>query len=167
MRSIAILISSVAPLFIYLFVSNKCANVPVINKKITVFVKTKIGKRCGDYCNSIFAEAHKAAGLEWWSNPIGTRIDYSKECVYPGDMISFRNVELKWNRNDSIIGLTFDNLSIDYFIYKVKSKGVYTVVCTHTINGKMQVIAQDLEINKIKGTKPEIRKPGIKRTTNW
>ncbi|MDZ4663587.1 MAG: hypothetical protein SGJ15_01805 [Bacteroidota bacterium] len=81
-------------------------------------------------------------------------------------MISFRNVELKWNRNDSIIGLTFDNLSIDYFIYKVKSKGVYTVVCTHTINGKMQVIAQDLEINKIKGTKPEIRKPGIKRTTN-
>lgn len=164
MKRIFALTSLVALLCLFSFQTNDCANIPLINKKITAFVKTKIGKQCGTYCDAIFDDAHKAAGLNWWGRPLGTIIDHTKECVYPGDMISFRNVELKWERNDSLFGLTFDNTGIDYFIYKVKAKGVYTVVKTRTINGKMKVVAQDLEINQIKGTIPQIRRPGTPNT---
>lgn len=160
-----IALAGIATLFcLFSFQANDCANIPVINKKITAYVKTQIGKKCGDYCNDIFEKAHKTAGLDWWGEPVGTVIDYSKECVYPGDIITFRNVELKWKRNDSLVGLIFDNLGLDYFIYKVKAKGVYTVVRTNTVNGKMKVTTQDLEINQTKGTKPKIRRPGTKNT---
>jgi hypothetical protein len=60
MRSIAILISSAALLLLFSFQTNECANIPAINKKIVAYVKTQIGKKCGDYCNDVFEKAHKA-----------------------------------------------------------------------------------------------------------
>ncbi len=163
MRSIAILISLAALLLFFSFQTNECANIPAINKKIVAYVRTQIGKKCGDYCNALFEKAHKSAGLDWWGDPIGTRIDYAKECVYPGDMLKLDQVELTWEKNGGTTGLKYD-MTVIYFIYKVKGKGSYTVVRTATIDGKMKVIEQDLEINKYKGRKPEIKRPGTPNT---
>lgn len=163
MRSIAILIFSATLLCLFSFQTNECANIPAINKKITAYVKTQIGKKCGDYCNALFEKAHMAAGVNWWGDPVGTRVDYTKECVYPGDMLKLEEVELTWEKNGSPIGLKYD-MTVLYFIYKVKSKGVYTVVRTETIGGKMKVIENEIEINKYKGRKPEIKRPGTPNT---
>jgi hypothetical protein len=164
MRSVATLILSAALLCMSSFQTpNDCPNVPAINKKITAYVKTQIGKKCGDYCNTLFEKAHKAAGLNWWGSPTGTRIDYSKECVYPGDMLELADVELTWKKNGGTTGLKYD-MNVLYFIYKVKGKGSYTVVRTATVDGKMKVIEQDLEINNYKGRKPEIKRPGTPNT---
>lgn len=164
MRPIAILFLSEALFCSFSFQTpNDCAKVPAINKKITAYVKTQIGKKCGDYCNSIFENAHKAAGLDWWGDPVGTRIDYSKECVYPGDMLKLEEVELSWEKDGGTQTMKY-GMTVLYVIYKVKARGAYTVVRTATIDGKMKVITQDIEINKHKGRKPEIKRPGTPNT---
>jgi hypothetical protein len=78
-------------------------------------------------------------------------------------MLKLDNVELTWEKNGGTTGLKYDMMVL-YFIYKVKGKGSYTVVRTATIDGKMKVIEQDLEINKYKGRKPEIKRPGTPNT---
>lgn len=59
-------------------------------------------------------------------------------------MITFRNVELSWKRNDSLVGIKFDQ-QLDYFIYKVKSKGVYVLARTETEGDKHKVVLTDIE----------------------
>lgn len=158
LMSLAILFCS------FSFQTSDCANIPPINKKITAYVKTQIGKKCGDYCNAIFDEAHKAAGINWWGDPIGTKIDHTTECVYPGDILKLESVELTWKENGKDVGLVYNQFTVMYFIYKVEGKGSYTVVHTETIGGKMKVVAQHLEINNYKGRKPVIKRPGTPNT---
>lgn len=164
MRTLSIFVLSFALLCLFSFQTpNDCANIPAINKKIVAYVKTQIGKKCGDHCNAIFDKAHKAAGLNWWGDPTGTRIDYSKECVFPGDMLKLEEVELSWEKDGGVAGAKY-GMTVLYFIYKVKGKGSYTVVRTATIDGKMKVVEEDVQINKYKGRKPEIKRPGTPNT---
>jgi len=69
-------------------------------------------------------------------------------------------VELSWKRNDSLVGIKFDQ-QLDYFIYKVKSKGVYVLARTESVGDKHKVVLTDIELKKIKGEKPKAYRPSI------
>ncbi len=160
MKAIAILISSAALLCLFSFqTASDCGAIPAKNKKIVAYIKTKIGKTVGEYCNDFFHEAYKAGGTNYYDTFGYPGLDFTKDCIYPGDMIILRNVSISGKRNGESTGIKYDNWQINYLIYKVISKGVYEVVRTETIDKKDKVSLTEIDINKFKGTKPHIYHP--------
>jgi hypothetical protein len=89
--------------------------------KIGALVKSKIGKHVGDYCTYLFEQAYKSAGIAYVRYALGTKVDYTKGCVFAGDIITLGNMELSRKRNDSIVSYVF-TIPTQYFIYKVKGE---------------------------------------------
>src|ERR1700754_2264222 len=81
-----------------------CDNVPELNKKIISFVKTKIGKKVGrGECWDLAAEALNTNGAKWDGDyGFGREINLKKECVYPGDIMQFTNVSVKYEKDKTI-----------------------------------------------------------------
>jgi hypothetical protein len=75
-----------------------CDSVPALNKNIVDFVKTKIGKKVGKVeCWDLAAEALNSVGAKWDGNyGFGKEVNYKKDCVYPGDIIQFEGVAIKY-----------------------------------------------------------------------
>ena len=75
-----------------------CDTTPAIKKKIIDFVITKIGKKVGKgECWDVAAEALNSVGAKWDGNyKFGTEVNYKKDCVYPGDILQFEGVTLKY-----------------------------------------------------------------------
>lgn len=139
--------------------ANDCGSVPAKNKKIVAYMKTKIGKTVGEYCNDFFHEAYKAGGTTYHEVFGYPGLDFTKDCIYPGDMIILKNVSIIGKRNGESTGIKYDNWQINYLIYKVISRGVYEVVRTETIDKKDKVTLTEIDIDKFKGTKPQIYHP--------
>lgn len=76
-----------------------CDSVPVLNKQIITFINTKIGKTVGKgECWDVAAEALNKVNAKWDGNyKFGKEVNYKKDCVYPGDIMQFENVVLKYS----------------------------------------------------------------------
>jgi hypothetical protein len=155
MRSIARFVFPAALLCSFSFQTNDCVNIPAENKKVVAYVKSKIGKKVGEYCNDFIEGGYKAAEAYWGGTPYGPTVDYTKECIYPGDLIALGHLEMSWKRNDSLVGLVFDK-ELEYFIYKVKAKGRYMVARTETVGDHHKVLLTEIDINNCKKGKPKI-----------
>ena len=79
-----------------------CDSTPVLNKQIVDFVKTKIGKKVGKgECWDVAAEALNTVGAKWDGNyKFGNEVNYKKDCVFPGDIMQFEGVTLKYAIGD-------------------------------------------------------------------
>ena len=73
------------------------ANIPAINQKIVDFVKSKEGKQidrgeCWDLAKAALDDANAN-----WATPydFGTKYDFKKDPILPGDIILFENVVFK------------------------------------------------------------------------
>src|SRR5664279_3849155 len=74
-----------------------CDTIPVLNKSIITFVKTKIGKKVGkgEFWD-VAAEALNFAGAKWDGQyKFGKEVNYKKDCVFPGDIMQFEGITLK------------------------------------------------------------------------
>ncbi|MEO6305714.1 MAG: hypothetical protein ABIP51_21365 [Bacteroidia bacterium] len=76
-----------------------CDSTPVLNKQIIAFVKTKIGKKVGKgECWDVAAEALNSTGAKWdGSYVFGKEVNYKKDCVFPGDIMQFEGITLKYD----------------------------------------------------------------------
>lgn len=75
-----------------------CPDPPALNQEIVLLARAKIKKKVGrGECWDLAEYVLDAKGCEWDHQYVyGRPIDPLKECIFPGDILQFEKVELKW-----------------------------------------------------------------------
>ena len=136
-----------------------CDSIPVLNQKIIVYTKSTIGKKvdhgeCWDLAN----EALKRNGAIWdHKYKYGQEINPATECVYPGDIIQFEGVVLKYRNGPRMYEETMTHHTA--IVYEVKDKGVYVLI--HQNNGfsGKKVGLSDLDLKTVVRGKMKFYRP--------
>lgn len=78
-----------------------CDVTPALNAEVMVFVTSKMRKRVGrGECWDLAAEALDKVDASWDHRyRFGRQVDPENDCIYPGDMIQFKNVKLVYYKN--------------------------------------------------------------------
>jgi len=86
----------------------------------------------------------------------GKEVFYNKECIYPGDIIQFEGVTVKYKENNSYITEKMQHHTA--IIYEVKGEGDFILANQNTGNSK-KVVLTPLEIKNITRGKYKIYRP--------
>lgn len=120
-----------------------------LNNQIIAFVKSKMKKTVGKgECWDLAAEALNLVEAKWDGEyEFGKKIDYTKDCVYPGDIVQFKDVHLKYIEN----GENYEELMEHHtaIIYEVKGQGDYMLAHQNTAFTGRKVGTSPLHIKDI------------------
>ncbi len=114
-----------------------CDSIPELNKKIMSFVKTKLKKKVGTgECWDLAAEALNFSKAKWDKSYVfGKEINYKNDCVFPGDIIQFENVVIKYAEGNKFYKETLTHHTA--IVFQVKSKKEFRVAEQNTsVTGK-------------------------------
>jgi hypothetical protein len=108
-------------------------SIPEMNQQIITFVKSKIKTKVGTgECWDLAAEALKIVDASWdMKYDFGREINYKKEIVFPGDIIQFENVILKYEMDGKKYTEKMSHHTA--IIFEVKDKTNFTIA--HQNNG--------------------------------
>ncbi len=160
MKSIITLALSAFVFFSFVLQTGDCKTIPANNQKIMAFLNKNMNKKLGKYgpCYEWAELAYKAAGLEFEYYNLGEKVDHTKDCIFPGDLILLDGVELKFKRNDTTYTQRYPNAHY-FFVHKVKSQGVYVVVNQRDTESKMRVMPQPFDVKEVTNGKPVFYRP--------
>ena len=134
-------------------------SIPAKNKLIIAFVTSKIKKKVGTgECWDLASEALAAAKATWdMKYKFGKEINYKKEPVFPGDIIQFEGVILKYK----IDGKEYTEKMAHHtaIIYEVKDKTNFTLAHQNNGYSGRKVGLSPLEISTITKGKIKIYRP--------
>lgn len=136
-----------------------CDSVPPLNKQMINYVNGKLKKQVGTgECWEFAAEALDQSGAKWDGNYVfGRKIDDSKDCVYPGDIIQFEGVQLKYYKDGSeYIDKMNHHTAI---VYAVKNDGVYDIAHQNNIFSGRKVGVNEMDLRNIIKGKYTIYRP--------
>lgn len=130
-----------------------CKEVPALNKEILATLKPYMGKKIerGE-CWDAAELALNAVKAEWdGMYAFGRKIDISKECIQPGDIVQMENVYMEVKTENGGYSESFPHHTA--IVYSVKAGGELELLHQNTgyFNGKMGVTSFNLK-NKTKGT---------------
>jgi len=113
--------------FSFSFKQTNCGPTPELNKKIVLYIKNNMGKQVArGECWDLAAEALNNCEATWdGSYGFGKVVNYKKDCVYPGDVIQFKNVKLKYTEGEYTLTESLEHHTA--LVYEVKSKSVYVI----------------------------------------
>lgn len=129
-----------------------CNSIPLLNQQIIQFVKQNIHKKVDrGECWDLAAGALNKSNAKWDGKyEFGKKVG-DKECVYPGDIIQFKNVELKYKKGEATYLEKLAHHTA--IIYEVKANGVYIIADQNTRFSGRKVGTHELDISTItKGT---------------
>lgn len=136
-----------------------CGEVPEMNKKIVEYIEDKIGKKMGrGECWDVAAEGLRHVNASWDGKyKYGTRVNPEKDCVFPGDMIQFEGVKLKYQKD----GMEYTEKMAHHtaMVYKVLSKGVYELAHQNTGFSGRKVGISKLDISTVKSGSMKFFRP--------
>ncbi|MFH0896091.1 MAG: hypothetical protein V2A54_16785 [Bacteroidota bacterium] len=143
-KLILIILVLAAPLFL-----RAQTQIPPLNKQIVGYVKTVIGKKvergeCWDLAK-VPLDLYKA---DWdHSFNFGREVDPLKDTIYPGDIIQFTKVTLKYVKE----GQTWTEQMPQHtaIIYEVISPGVYKIAHQNTGYTGKKVGVSDLKLEDV------------------
>jgi hypothetical protein len=142
------------PLLLALSVSKaQCDIAPALNKKIIAFVKSNMNKKVdGGECWDLAAKALKSVEAIWDGKyEFGKLINEKKDCVYPGDIIQFKGIKLKYKKGKYVY--TEDMSHHTAIILKVIEKGKYIIADQNTRHSGKKVGTHEFLIdNVVKGS---------------
>lgn len=138
----------------------RCDSVPALNSEILVVLKPYMGKKiqrgeCWDVLSLALNETH----AKWDGYDVfGAPYDYKKECISPGDLISFKNVKFAGTRNGTKY---FETMEKHFAVVKeVKANG--EIVLWHQNTGRFgrklgesSIFPEDLKKGKMQFFRPE------------
>lgn len=125
---------------------------PDLNKKIISYVNSVIGKQVDrGECWDLAFQALNRNNAEWDGEYVyGKQINPEKDEVYPGDIIQFENVKVRYINGNTITTETMGHHTA--IVYKVYKKGRYQLAHQNTGFSGKKVGLSDLELaNVIKG----------------
>jgi len=126
-----------------------CDSIPELNRAILEQVKEQIGKQVGrGECWDLAAMALKATGARWdGMYRFGRKVDPEKECVYPGDMIQFEGVRVRYTQGRATYTESMQHHTA--VIAEVKGKGVFVLAHQNTGTSGRKVGLSDLDLKTI------------------
>ncbi len=138
-------------------------SLPELNKQVIEIVKTTIGKKvdrgeCWDLANKVLTETKADWDLQYkYGNPV----NYKKEVVYPGDIIQFEGVKVKYKKGNTTYTETMEHHTA--VVYRVISPGVFELAHQNTGFSGRKVGLSTLDISTIIKGKMSIYRPVKKR----
>ncbi|MFZ4522155.1 MAG: hypothetical protein ACOYNC_10630 [Bacteroidales bacterium] len=150
--------ASAEPLAIHI-TAPPCDTVPELNQKIIGLVRQQIGTTVGrGECWDLAALVLNTYDAKWDKRyGFGRKVDPEKECVYPGDLIQFEGVRIKYT-----VGRTVYTESMDHHtavINEVKAKGVFVLAHQNTGTSGRKVGLSNLDLKTIIKGKYQIFRP--------
>lgn len=124
-----------------------CDEIPTLNVGVMKFVKSKINKKVGrGECWDLAAQALNSVEANWDKEYIfGKEVDPKTDCIFPGDIVQFENVKLKYVKDK----VTYTEMMIHHtaVIYQVSGVGKYKLAHqnTRTVNNRVEITEIDLE----------------------
>jgi len=141
------------------FYAGTCDSVPELNKAILLYVDSKMGKKVGrGECWDLASESLKSINATWdGAYKYGRKIDPEKECVFPGDIVQFEGVKLKYVKD----GLEYTEKMLHHtaIIHTVKGAGLYELAHQNTAYSGRKVGLSDLDFSTLTKGKFFIYRP--------
>ena len=136
-------------LFSLSFNLNAQSNIPELNKEIINYVESVIGTQvergeCWDLANQALIKVDADWDREY---KYGKKIDPKKDKVYPGDLIQFENVKVKYTKGNATYTEIMEHHTA--IVYKVLEKGVYELAHQNTEFSGRKVGISKLDINTV------------------
>ncbi|HCX22624.1 MAG: hypothetical protein CMB80_16070 [Flammeovirgaceae bacterium] len=140
------------------------ADLPPLNAKIVDYVNSVMGKKvdrgeCWDlaagalaYSNAYFDRSSQKTVLIY-----GRLLDYKKEEVLPGDLIQFKNVELKYKKGN--VSYTESMAQHTAIVYKVNGSLDYEIAHQNTGEWGKKVGVSNFNLNNMTKGKVMIYRP--------
>jgi hypothetical protein len=140
-------------------IKTECDSTPVLNKQIIDFVTSKIKKKVGKgECWDLAAEALNSVGAKWNGQYVyGRVVNYQTECVYPGDIMQFKNVKIHYQVGNHVYDEKMEQHTA--IIYEVKAKGEYVLAHQNTSFSGRKVGLSPLKLEDITRGKFIIYRP--------
>ena len=133
-----------------------CNETLQLNQQIIEFVNSNMNKKVGKgECWDLANEALTLVQAKWDGNlRFGRKLDYKKECVYPGDIIQFEKVKVKYTENK----ITYEEVMPHHtaIIYEVKGNGEYVLAHQNTAYTGRKVGTSSLNLMNVTGGKINI-----------
>jgi hypothetical protein len=148
------------PVLILVFLSSfVCGEIPALNQKVYNYVKINLGKKIGrGECWDVAAEALNNAGATWDGHfEFGKKIDPLIDCVYPGDVIQFKNVRVKYQKGNTFYVEEMDQHTA--IVYEVKEKGSFVIAEQNTSRLGRKVGLNDFKLENLAKGKVEFFRP--------
>ncbi len=136
-----------------LSVASDCNEKLPMNEQIITFVNSKMKKKVGTgECWDLANEALNLVNAKWDGELVyGKEVNYLKDCIYPGDIVQFEKIKLKYVENKMTYEESMDHHTA--IIYKVNGVGDYILAHQNTAYTGRKVGTSHLNIKDItKGT---------------
>lgn len=134
---------------ILLSINSDCKDDLPLNKGIINFVNSKMNKKVGKgECWDVANEALTLVNAKWDGGyKFGQEVNYKKECIYPGDIIQFEKVKIKYVENK----MTYEEAMAHHtsIIYSVNGIGDYVLAHQNTAFTGRKVGKSNLKIENI------------------
>ena len=136
-----------------------CDSIPVLNQKIIFYLRTTIGKKVGHgECWELAAQALNQNQASWdHKYTYGREINPAKECVYPGDIIQFEGVVLKFRKGSRVYKETMEHHTA--LIYELKDKNVFVLIHQNTTFSGRKVGLSELDLKTVVKGKLKVYRP--------
>ncbi len=141
------------------FLSSQCETIPELNQKIIELVRQQIGKTVGrGECWDLAALVLNQNGAKWDGRfTFGRKVDSKNECIFPGDIIQFEGVKIRYTKGRTVYTVTMDHHTA--VIQEVKAKGIFVLAHQNTGNSGRKVGLSDLDLKTIIKGKYQIYRP--------
>lgn len=124
-------------------------SVPELNRRIIDIVAQQVGKTVDrGECWDLAALVLNDTGARWdHEYTFGEKVDPAVDAIYPGDLIQFEGVKIRYKRGNATYSETMAHHTA--IIYAVKGKGVFVIA--HQNNGVSgrKVGLTDLDLSTI------------------
>ena len=139
--------------------SSPCDSVPELNQRIVELVRLQIGKTVDrGECWDLAALVLNATGAKWDKKyGFGRKVDTGKECVFPGDLIQFEGVKIRYVQGKRVYTETMAHHTA--VIDQVRSPGVYVLAHQNTATSGRKVGLSDLDLKTIINGKFQVYRP--------
>jgi hypothetical protein len=138
------------------------AQIPALNAIILDYVKTVIGKKVGKgECWDLAHDALTIANAQWDQQyAFGKEINPLKDSVFPGDLIHFKKVVLKYEKNNALYTENYPQHTA--IIYKIISAGEYQIAHQNTDFSGKKVGLSTIRLADKKSGKMQFYRPQAK-----
>jgi|SRR6056297_1209629 len=140
--------------------------IPELNRQIVEYVKTVIGKKVDrGECWDLAYQALERVNADWDKAFVyGDPVNPKKDEIFPGDIIQFENVVIKYKKGNAYYTETMEQHTA--IVYNVKDKGVYEIAHQNTQFSGRKVGVSTLDINTVVDGKMYFYRPTQKLNSN-
>jgi hypothetical protein len=138
-----------------------CGDTPAINQRIVELADAEMNKKVGTgECWDLAKMVLDATGAFWDGYEVyGTLIDHNEECIYPGDIIQFKNVKIEWE--EGIYTYSEQMKHHTAIVHEVKEDGTIVLIHQNTGQHGRKVGTSEFRINDMKKGKLMVYRPQV------